>query len=201
MTPASHHQTETFARITTLLREGAEMRLSLIETSLPDIAAAADAMEACFVRGGKLLLCGNGGSAADAQHIAAEFVGRFERERAALPALALTTDTSALTAIGNDYSYEMVFARQVRAHGRAGDILIAISTSGTSKSVLLAVEAARELGMTVIGLTGKDGGTLRGASDISLHVPYANTARVQECHLAIEHILCDLVESRLFPSA
>jgi D-sedoheptulose 7-phosphate isomerase len=149
--------------------------------------------------GHKLLLFGNGGSAADAQHIAAEFVGRFMRERRALPAVALTTDTSALTSIANDYGYDEVFARQVRALGARGDVALAISTSGKSPSVLRAVDACREIGITTIGLTGGDGGALAGAVDVSLRVSASRlAARIQETHILIGHVLCELVDRRLF---
>jgi D-sedoheptulose 7-phosphate isomerase len=149
--------------------------------------------------GRKVLLFGNGGSAADAQHIAAEFVGRFLRERRALPAIALTTDTSALTAIANDYGYEDVFARQVRALGVAGDVALAISTSGRSPSVLRAVEVCRELGVRTIGLTGGDGGPLAGMVDVSLRVSASKlSARIQETHILVGHVICELVDRRLF---
>jgi D-sedoheptulose 7-phosphate isomerase len=149
--------------------------------------------------GHKVLLFGNGGSAADAQHIAAEFVGRFIRERRALPAVALTTDTSALTAIANDYGYDEVFARQVRALGARGDVALAISTSGKSPSVLRAVDACRDIGITTIGLTGGDGGALAGAVDVSLRVSASRLSpRIQETHILIGHVLCELVDRRLF---
>ena len=149
--------------------------------------------------GRKLLLFGNGGSAADAQHLAAEFVGRFMRERRALPAVALTTDTSALTSIANDYGYDEVFARQVRALGARGDVALAISTSGKSPSVLRAVDACRDIGITTIGLTGGDGGALAGVVDVSLRVSAsALSCRVQETHILIGHVLCELVDRRLF---
>ena len=149
--------------------------------------------------GRKVLLFGNGGSAADAQHIAAEFVGRFLRERRALPAIALTTDTSALTAIANDYGYEDVFARQVRALGTAGDVALAISTSGRSPSVLRAVDACQELGVRTIGLTGGDGGPLAGMVDVSLRVSASKlSARIQETHILVGHVICELVDRRLF---
>ena len=149
--------------------------------------------------GHKLLLFGNGGSAADPQHLAAEFVGRFMRERRALPAVALTTDTSALTAIANDYGYDEVFARQVRALGARGDVALAISTSGKSPSVLRAVDACREIGITTIGLTGGDGGALAGAVDVSLRVSASRLSpRIQETHILIGHVLCELVDRRLF---
>ena len=150
-------------------------------------------------RGRKLLLFGNGGSAADAQHLAAELVGRFQRERRPLPAIALTTDTSALTAIANDYGYDQVFARQVRALGARGDVALAISTSGRSPSVLHAVEACRALGIETIGLTGGDGGTLAGLVDLCLRVSAStHAARIQETHILIGHVLCELVDRRLF---
>ena len=159
------------------------------------IGIVADALQS----GHKVLLFGNGGSAADAQHIAAEFVGRFMRERRALPAIALTTDTSALTSIANDYGYDEVFARQVRALGAHGDVALAISTSGKSPSVLRAVEACREIGITTIGLTGGDGGALAGAADVSLRVSASRlSARVQETHILIGHVICELVDRRLF---
>ena len=159
------------------------------------IDLTADALRA----GRKLLLFGNGGSAADAQHIAAEFVGRFLRERRPLPAIALTTDTSALTAIANDYGYEDVFARQVRALGTGGDVALAISTSGKSPSVLRAVEACREVGIKTIGLTGGDGGKLAGVVDVSLRVSASKlSARIQETHILIGHVICELVDRRLF---
>ena len=142
----------------------------------------------------KILLCGNGGSAADAQHIAAELVGRFKKERRALPAVALSTDTSALTAIGNDYGFEQIFARQVEALANEGDILIAISTSGESENVLRAVEVARAKGCKVIGLLGKDGGRIKDLCDAAIVVPSHDTPRIQEMHIMISHILCALVD-------
>jgi len=147
-----------------------------------------------FTSGGKVLICGNGGSAADAQHIAAEFVGRYETERIALPAIALTTDTSALTALANDYDFERIFARQVEALGREGDCLIAISTSGNSPNVLAAVMSARSRGMKVIGFTGSNGKRLAGLSDIAIMVPSTRTARIQEGHITAAHIICELID-------
>jgi phosphoheptose isomerase len=185
-------------RLTRALREGAELRLALIPSCTNALLQAVELIHRCFQRGGKILLFGNGGSAADAQHIAAEFVGRFARDRAPLPALALTTDTSALTAIGNDYGFEHVFARQVRALGRSGDVAVAISTSGRSPNVLAGVEASCERGLSTIGFTGGDGGQLAALVNVPLVVPSTNTARIQECHIAIGHILCDIVESLLF---
>ena len=147
--------------------------------------------------GGKVLLCGNGGSAADAQHIAAEFVGRYEKERRPLPAVALTTDTSALTALANDYGFEKVFARQVEALARPGDCLIAISTSGNSPNVLAAVMAARQLRCRVIGMTGKNGKKLAGLSDAALVIPSERTSRIQEAHITVGHIWCEMIDAAL----
>jgi D-sedoheptulose 7-phosphate isomerase len=150
--------------------------------------------------GGKVLACGNGGSAADAQHFSAELLGRFERERQELAAIALTTDTSAITAIANDYSYDMIFAKQVRGLGAKGDILIAISTSGNSNNVIEAMNAARTKGMIVVALTGRDGGkmgALLGANDVHLNVSSNVTARIQEVHILILHCLCDAIDCNL----
>lgn len=149
---------------------------------------------------GKILICGNGGSAGDAQHFAAEMTGRFERERMELAALALTTDTSALTAIGNDYGFEHIFSKQVRALGRAGDVLVGISTSGNSGNVIEAIQAAHERDMRVIAFTGRDGGKMAGLlkdGDVLLNVPYPRTARIQEVHILLIHVLCDAIDSML----
>jgi D-sedoheptulose 7-phosphate isomerase len=163
-----------------------------------DLERAVDLVAEALGGGRKLLLFGNGGSAADAQHIACEFVGRMTRERRALPAIALTTDTSALTAISNDYGYDEVFARQVQALGRAGDVALALSTSGNSPNVLRAVSACRALGMRVVGLTGGDGGALAGQVDVSLRVSASRLSpRVQETHILVGHVLCELVERRV----
>jgi D-sedoheptulose 7-phosphate isomerase len=147
--------------------------------------------------GNKVLLYGNGGSAADAQHIAAEWIGRFKRERRPISALALTTDTSILTAIGNDYGFDQIFSRQMRALGRKGDIALALSTSGNSPNVLLATDAAREMELVTIGLTGRDGGCLGARVKYHLNVPHALSARIQEVHIMAGHILCELVEENL----
>lgn len=163
-----------------------------------DIAAAASLIADTLASGGHVLLCGNGGSAADAQHLAAEFTGRFLKERAPWPAIALSTNTSALTAIGNDYGYDEVFARQVVAHGRFGDVLIAISTSGNSPNVVRAMEAARDRGVRVIGLAGTGGSSMPALSDVCIVVPGAGTPRIQEGHILVGHILCGLVEDVLF---
>jgi len=152
----------------------------------------------CLREGGKILLAGNGGSAADAQHIAGELVSRFAFDRPGLPAIALTTDTSILTAIGNDYGYEKLFARQVQAHGRKGDVFIGYSTSGKSPNVLLAFEEARSRGLVCIGLTGNRGGPMQTLCDHLLEVPSADTPKIQEGHLMLGHILCGLVENAIF---
>lgn len=162
------------------------------------IAAAAAAMTAALRRGNKVLFCGNGGSAADSQHLAAELMGRFLRDRAPLPALALTVDTSALTAIGNDYGYAEVFARQLAGVGAAGDVLVAISTSGNSVNVVRAAEAARERGITVIAMTGAAGGGLAELADVTLAAPAARTDLIQEMHIAAGHVMCGLVEAAMF---
>src|SRR5881409_3275891 len=193
------NQKQAIALIDSSLRVSAELSVTVARESSGVIFEAALLITRCLRNGGKMLVFGNGGSAADAQHMAAELVGRFQRERRALPAIALTTDTSALTAIANDYGYEQVFARQVRALGVRGDVALAISTSGRSPSVLRAVEACRELGIETIGLTGGDGGTLAGLVDLCLRVSAStDAARIQETHILIGHVLCELVERRLF---
>ncbi|MHB8950318.1 MAG: phosphoheptose isomerase [Rhodoferax sp.] len=164
------------------------------------IAAAVQALLACVTSGGKVLACGNGGSAADAQHFSAEFVGRYERERPELAAIALTTDSSILTAIANDYDFSVVFSRQVRALGQPGDVLLAISTSGNSANVLAAIEAAHEREMVVVGLTGHGGGKMSLAlrdTDVLICVPHERTARIQEVHLLALHCICDAVDAQL----
>jgi D-sedoheptulose 7-phosphate isomerase len=163
----------------------------------PSIAAAAEAMITTLRAGGKIMLCGNGGSAADAQHLAAELVGRYLKDRAPLAALALTVDTSALTAIANDYAFEEVFARQVTGLGRPGDLLLALSTSGDSANVVAAVAAARAKGIATIALTGAGGGRLAPLADLAIRVPAQRSNAVQELHIAIGHILCGLVEDAL----
>lgn len=172
------------------------------EKILPEqVAHGIVAMTDCLRAGGKVMACGNGGSAADAQHFAAELIGRFERERQELAAIALTTDTSILTAVGNDYSYDEIFAKQVRGLGKKGDILIGISTSGNSKNVVNAIEAAKKMGIKIIALTGNGGGkiaSLLDADDIHLCAPSTRTARIQETHLVLLHALCDGVDHLLF---
>jgi D-sedoheptulose 7-phosphate isomerase len=166
----------------------------------PLIASAVELMFASISQGGKILACGNGGSAADAQHFAAELVGRFERERRELGAIALTTDSSILTAIGNDYGYDEIFSKQVRALGKSEDVLLAISTSGNSKNVILAIVAAKKIGMKIVAFTGKGGGQMHevlGQEDIHLCVPSDRTARIQETHLLLLHCLCDGIDHLL----
>jgi D-sedoheptulose 7-phosphate isomerase len=171
--------------------------LSQLAACAPDIEQVAQHCVAAIARGNKLLLCGNGGSAADAQHMAAELVGRFVSDRPALAAVALTTDTSALTAIANDYGYDAVFSRQVAGLARAGDVLLAISTSGNSASVLAACEEARSMDCAVFGLTGRDGGALKAVSNGVIIAPSDQTAHIQECHIVIVHLLCALIEQGL----
>ncbi len=166
-------------------------------TLAPEIARAGEVMIRSLRNGGKILSCGNGGSAADAQHFSSELLGRFEAERSGLPAIALTTDSSTLTAVGNDYGFGSVFSRQVSSLGRSGDVLLAISTSGNSGNVLDAVTAAHERDMSIVAVTGRDGGTIGRAllpSDVELRVPSDRTARIQEVHLLIVHCLCDLID-------
>lgn len=168
-----------------------------MESAGEAVVAAADLMTRSLARGGKLMFCGNGGSAADSQHLAAEFTGRFVRDRRPLAAIALSTDTSALTSIANDYAFEEIFERQVDALGRPGDCLVGISTSGNSGNVVRAFAAARRQGMTTIGLLGRDGGRLATLSDVRIVVPSNTTARIQEAHIFIGHNLCALVERGL----
>ena len=183
--------------IRNVVADSLELKKSFFHANEERIAQVAREICRALENDNKVLLCGNGGSAADAQHIAAEFVGRFQRERRPLPAIALTTDTSILTAIGNDYGFDQIFARQIRALGREGDIAVAISTSGNSPNVLLAVDAAREIGMITVGLTGKDGGSLGARVQYHLNVPHNLSARIQEVHIMLAHILCELTENNL----
>jgi len=180
--------------------ESADLKYQAAQVLSKPIAAAVQAILACVTNGGKVLACGNGGSAADAQHFAAEFVGRFERERPELGAIALTTDSSILTAIANDYDFNAVFSRQVRALGQPGDVLLAISTSGNSANVLAAIEAAHEREMVVVGLSGRNGGKMAGAlrdTDVHICVPHERTARIQEVHILVLHCICDAVDHQL----
>jgi D-sedoheptulose 7-phosphate isomerase len=177
------------------LHDGIALRQQLADEQAETIVAVAARILTALQSGGKLLLCGNGGSAADCQHIAAELTGRFTgRTRAAMAAIALTTDSSALTAIGNDFGFEEVFARQVEALGRAGDVLLAISTSGKSPNVLRAAERARGRGLVVVALTGPSAGPLGELAELTITAPGADTARIQELHMTVGHVLCELVE-------
>lgn len=183
-----------------IVRRGLQEHLELFQglcSLSPQIERAASLISEALRSGRKLMLCGNGGSAADSQHIAAEMTGRFVKDRRPLAAMALSTDTSALTCIANDYSFDDVFSRQVMALGGRGDCLLAISTSGNSPNVVRAVDAARTAGMPVIGLLGRDGGALRGLCDVAIVVPSQTTARIQEAHIFIGHTLCALVEDDL----
>jgi D-sedoheptulose 7-phosphate isomerase len=180
--------------------DSAQLKLDAAEILAPAIARAGTLMTECLFADGRILACGNGGSAADAQHFAAELVGRFERERPELPALSLATDTSLLTAVANDYSFEQVFAKQVRGLGTKGDVLLAISTSGNSANVLAAVAAAHEREMRVVALTGKGGGRmgeLLAPEDVHISVPHSRTMRIQEVHLLVIHCLCDAIDATL----
>ncbi len=180
------------------LTESAELKKVVAEKLADTIAEAARIIIDAFKAGGKVFLIGNGGSAADAQHIASELVGRFQMERKALPAIALTTDTSTLTSLANDYGYDAIFSRQLEALASAGDVLIAITTSGTSPNILKAIETARSKGVPVIALTGEKGKQSVGVADLVIAVPSANTQRIQEAHITIGHIICHLVEQELF---
>jgi D-sedoheptulose 7-phosphate isomerase len=187
-------------RISQQFSDSAETKRHASAIMAAPIATAIEAMATALKAGGKVMACGNGGSAADSQHFAAELLNRFERERAPLAAIALTTDTSTLTSIANDYAYDQVFAKQVRGLGRAGDVLLAISTSGNSPNVLAAMTAAHERAIRVVALTGKGGGTMAGAlhaNDIHLCVPAERTARIQEVHLLVLHCLCDGIDALL----
>jgi D-sedoheptulose 7-phosphate isomerase len=180
--------------------DSADLKYQAAQVLSKPIVAAVQAILASVTSGGKVLACGNGGSAADAQHFAAEFVGRYERERPELAAIALTTDSSILTAIANDYDFNVIFSKQVRALGGAGDVLLAMSTSGNSSNVLAAIEAAHEREMTVVALTGRGGGKIAHAlreTDVHICVPHERTARIQEVHLLVIHCICDGVDTQL----
>jgi D-sedoheptulose 7-phosphate isomerase len=180
-----------------------DTKMRALEVLTAPITAASEAMVQCLLAEGKILACGNGGSAGDSQHFSSELLNRFERERPSLPAIALTTDTSTLTSIANDYSYLEVFSKQIRALGRAGDILLAISTSGNSGNVIEAIKVAHQRNLRVVALTGRDGGKMRELlrdTDIEICVPSDVTARIQEVHLLVIHCLCDLIDTQLFGS-
>ena len=185
--------------ILNILEDSIEAKRRCIENSIDNIIKAADMLAACLTRGNKILIFGNGGSAADAQHLAAEFVNRFQIERPPLAAVALTTDTSILTSIGNDYQFDDIFSKQVEALGRQGDIAWGISTSGNSANVIQAIKAARKIGMSTIGMTGR-AGELAGCVDLVFGVASDVTARIQESHITLGHIFCDLLERKLYPN-
>ena len=187
-------------RIRSHFADSAQLKLAASGALAPPIARAAGLITEVLLADGKILSCGNGGSAADAQHFAAEMVGRFERERPELPAIALTTDTSILTAVANDYTFEQIFAKQVRALGNKGDVLLAFSTSGTSANVIAAIDAAHERELAVVALTGKGGGRIGNMlrdADVHICVPHDRTARIQEVHLLALHCLCDAIDNAL----
>ncbi|MEM4264029.1 MAG: D-sedoheptulose 7-phosphate isomerase [Candidatus Woesearchaeota archaeon] len=184
-------------KIKQIITESIKTKEKLLEFSL-GIEKTAEAMIIALKNGKKILICGNGGSAADAQHFAAELVCRFEKDRKPLPAIALTVNTSNITAIGNDFGFDFVFSKQVEALGREGDILVAISTSGNSPNVLKAIEKAKELKIKTVLLSGKAGGKMKGLCDYELIIPTENTARIQECHILIIHTWCKLIEDELF---
>ena len=187
-------------RVAAHFAESIKAKQQAAEVLVEPTVQAAELLLACLMNDGRFLICGNGGSAADAQHFAAEMTGRFEKERMELAAIALTTDTSALTAIGNDYGFEHIFSKQVRALGRAGDVLVGISTSGNSANVIEAIKAAHGRDMRVIALTGRDGGKIAAMlqdSDILLNVPYPRTARIQENHILLIHAICDCIDTML----
>lgn len=188
-------------RVREALRESAALFRQMADDMSPAIEQAADIIIGSLRAGGTLLCCGNGGSAADSQHIAAELGGKFYRLRPGLPAVALTVNSSMLTAIGNDFGYDEIFSRQLEAIGRRGDVLLAITTSGNSKNVIEAARLARDRGIRVIGLTGQGGGRLRELSDVWLGVPSSDTPRIQEGHIAIGHLLCELAEAAIFPDS
>jgi D-sedoheptulose 7-phosphate isomerase len=181
-----------------MLNESLKVKEDFINSNTREIILVAEKIVQAFTNDRKLMLCGNGGSAADAQHIAAEFINRFEFERPPLPAIALTTDSSIITSIGNDYSFNDIFSKQVKALGVEGDILMAISTSGNSPNILSAAKAAKDMGIYVVGLAGNDGGKLKGLVDSCLIVNSASTARIQESHILAGHIICKLVDYILF---
>jgi D-sedoheptulose 7-phosphate isomerase len=188
-------------RVTQMFNDSIATKQAALKVLVPPIVAGAKLMADSLKKDGKVMSCGNGGSAADSQHFSAELLNRFERERPGLAGIALTTDTSTLTSISNDYEYNEIFSKQVRALGRAGDVLLAISTSGNSPNVMRAIDAAHEKGIHVVALTGRDGGKMAPqlkAGDVEIRVPAKVTARIQEVHLLALHCLCDLIDQQLF---
>ena len=177
-----------------ILNESADLKRVIAETLSEDIESAINVISLSLNKGGKILLMGNGGSAGDAQHIAAEFIGRYKKERPAIPAIALTVDTSAITAIGNDYGYDFIFERQVDGLAQKGDVVLGISTSGTSENIVRALKKAKEKNCKTIALLGKSGGKAKDEAEISIVVPSSDTARIQEAHITIGHIICEIIE-------
>ena len=186
-------------QIKTELKESIEVKNQVIKNIVPQIEQAAKWMIESLKKGNKIIFFGNGGSAADAQHLAAELVGRYLKDRKAMPAIALSTNTSILTCLSNDFGFETVFARQIEGLAKKGDIAFGISTSGNSKNVLVGLEKAKEMGCKTIGLLGCDGGRIAGVSDLAITIPCKSTPRIQESHITIGHILCGLIETELFP--
>lgn len=184
--------------IKSIFQESIRVKEETLKLNLDSIIKAADEIIKTFKNDGKILLMGNGGSAADSQHIAAELIGRFQKERRSLPAIALTTDSSILTSLGNDYSFDVIFARQIEGLGRYGDVIFAISTSGNSKNVIEGIKKAKAMGIKTISLTGGTGGKLAEMCDINLIVPSSKTARIQESHICLYHTICELVENHFF---
>ena len=184
-------------RVKKFLHESGDLKYQVAETLAGPILKAAHTIRDCLSNGGKLLLMGNGGSAADSQHIAAELIGRFKKERKAIPALALTVDSSSLTALGNDYGFETIFSRQVEALATPNDAIVGISTSGNSKNIILALNLARKIGSKTIGFMGNDGGSMKDCVDVGIIVPSNDTARIQEVHITIGHIICEIIEDDL----
>ncbi|MEM6513726.1 MAG: phosphoheptose isomerase [Pseudomonadota bacterium] len=195
---------DLIARVRDHFHESIQAKQAAVESLTETIAEAGTLMSRSLSAEGKILSCGNGGSAGDSQHFSSELLNRFEMERPALPAMALTTDSSTLTSISNDYAYEEIFSKQIRALGRPGDVLLAISTSGNSTNVIRAIEAAHDRSMSVVALTGRDGGDMAGlyqGSDVEIRVPANRTARIQEVHLVIIHCLCDIIDQTLMGAA
>ena len=184
-------------RVKKSLKISGDLKYQVAETLSGEILKAAHTIRDCLSNGGKLLLMGNGGSAADCQHIAAELIGRFKKERKAIPAIALTVDSSSLTALGNDYGFDSIFARQVEALATSNDAVVGISTSGNSKNVILALNLARKIGCKTVGFMGNDGGDMKNCVDIGIIVPSNDTARIQEVHITVGHIICEIIEQDL----
>jgi len=186
--------------IKSYIEKGIDLRNILIQTKVNEIIRFVEKISECFLNGGKLIICGNGGSAADAQHVAAEFVNRYRLDRAPLPAISLSTDTSIITAIANDFSFDQIFSKQIQALAKNKDCLLAISTSGKSPNIINALKTAKNIGCSTLSLTGKDGGDMPALSDLVLIVPSDETPVIQEIHLVIEHLICDLVEQMITKS-